>query len=190
MDAITEAEPFFNPHEVFEVTGVITTFLLTVIIIESLLKQPLTSTPVTVYVPEDVGLKETPLFTLPLHAYETPPPPNNATEEPSHKVAEGNALAVMIGLGETVMITWPLPVQPAASVPVTVYVPEVTGVKATPLVTPPLHTYDEPPLPVSVTEPPAHTVEGEAVPVITGNGATVIGIDVVPEQPLASVPVR
>jgi hypothetical protein len=42
------------------------------------------------------------------------------------------------GIAFTVTTTWSVPVHPLASVPVTVYVVVVVGVKATPLLMPPV----------------------------------------------------
>jgi hypothetical protein len=81
-------------------------------------------------------------------------------------------------------------VQPLASVPVTVYVVVDAGVNATPFVTPPLHVYVTPPVPLSVTAVPLQTVvPGLAVELIDGCGFTVIVIVAVPVQPPAFVPV-
>ena len=65
-------------------------------------------------------------------------------------------------------------VQPAALVPVTVYVVVAVGTKLTPFVMPPLHVYVVAPPPVNVTEVPAQTVVALAFAITVGNAFTVI----------------
>jgi hypothetical protein len=63
----------------------------------------------------------------------------------------------------TVIVMVCVALQPAL-VPVTVYVVVEAGTKGTPLVTPPVQLYDAAPVPLNVTEVPAHTVDdGDAV---------------------------
>ena len=51
------------------------------------------------------------------------------------------------------------------------------------------HTYDVPPPPLIVVLKPTHTAAGDAVAVIFGSALKVSVTVVVPEQPLAVVPV-
>ena len=92
---------------------------------------------------------------------------------------------VIAGKVLTVIPMVALFLQPFASVPVTVYVREESGVNATALVTPPLHEYVLAPLPLRVTELPLHTFcDGEAEPVTEGSGLTVTVVVAVLLQPV------
>jgi hypothetical protein len=100
----------------------------------------------------------------------------------------------MVGIGLTVTVTVVVPTQPAALVPVTVYVVVAAGFAVTlvPVVADkPVagdHVYVDAPLAVSVTAgEPAHL--DAAGTVITGIGFTVTVVVVVPTQPAALVPV-
>lgn len=97
---------------------------------------------------------------------------------------------VTVGNGFTVIVVVAVFEQPFASVPVTVYVCVEVAVNATPLVTPPLHVYDVPPVPFSVTIVPVHTVDaGDAVEPIVGSGFTVTVMVAVLVQPEPFAPV-
>lgn len=109
---------------------------------------------------------------------------------PAHTVEEGDTADVIDGAGFTVIVLMAVFVQPFTSVPVTVYVCVDAAVNATPFVTPPLHVYETPPVPFSVTAVPAHTVvPGDAVEPIVGCGFTVMVIVAVLLHPIPSVPV-
>ena len=79
--------------------------------------------------------------------------------------------------------------QPLASVPVTVYVLVMVGVKAAPFVTPFVQTYELAPVPLNDVVKPIHITELVVVEPTVGNGLTVIVLCAVFTQPLASVPV-
>ena len=63
------------------------------------------------------------------------------------------------------------------------------GVKATPLFTPPLQVYDVAPVPLMVTDVPAHTVDAVVVEPTVGKAFTVMVRVAVFKQVFASVPV-
>lgn len=81
-------------------------------------------------------------------------------------------------------------VHPFAAVPVTVYDEVETGTNGVPLVMPPVHVYEDAPVPLSVTEFPGHIVEdGETVIPTAGEEITVMVTALVFVHPLAPVPV-
>jgi len=83
-----------------------------------------------------------------------------------------SARLLIVGIGFTVTTTSSVFKQPLPSVPVTVYVIVVVGIKDTPLVTPLSQEYEVAPAPLSVTLVPAHTVWSE--PALTlGKACTV-----------------
>lgn len=96
-------------------------------------------------------------------------------EEPEQMVA---LLAVVATVGRplTVMVLVPVPVQPLAAVPVTVYVVVDVGETVTgePDNDPGIHEYVEAPLPVNVVELPLQIVALEAAAVTVGAAFTVI----------------
>jgi len=164
----------------------------TVIEILAVFVHPAASVPVTVYELDDAGVKANPLVTPPVQLYDVAvPPPVNVTVLPLQTVVLGLALAVTVGSGFTVIDILAVLVHPAASVPVTVYELEEAGVKANPLVTPPVQLYDVAvPPPVKVSAVPAQIlVPGLALAVTVGAGFTVIDILAVLVHPAASVPV-
>jgi hypothetical protein len=85
----------------------------------------------------EVGKKAVLLGTLGVHVYVKAPPPFKITELPEQMIVL-LALAVTGGIGwmETEMTAVELP---QALKPVTTYVAETVGEKATPLVMPPVH---------------------------------------------------
>ena len=98
-------------------------------------------------------------------------------------------VAVTVGNKLTVIIVVAVLVQPAALVPVTVYVAVAVGIKLTPLVTPPLQVYVVAPPPFNETAEPAQTDDAVAVEVTVGNKLTVIVVVAVFVQPAVLVPV-
>ena len=118
------------------------------------------------------------------------PPVTEIVELWPLQTAVGDAVAVTVGSGFTVRVTVLVPVQPAAVVPVTLYVVVVEGV-AVKLAPDPLglHVYVLAPDAAMVELWPAQMAAGVAVAVTVGNGFTVSVTVVVPVQPQASVPV-
>lgn len=162
----------------------------TVTVMVAVFVQPVNPVPVTVYVVVASGTNATPFVTPPVHVYAMPPMPLSVTEFPAHTGPAGDCTALMFGAGSTVIVMVDVPVQPFPSVPVTVYVVVVLAANGTPSVTPPVHAYEEPPNPLSVTIVPSQTVDdGEAALVMFGAGFTVMVLVAVFVQPLASVPV-
>ena len=104
-------------------------------------------------------------------------------------------LTVTVGIGFTVTLTVCVAIQPAAEVPVTVYVCEAPGLAVTlgPVV--PLRpvlgaqVYVLAPPAFSVDEPPGHIEDGVAEAVTVGGGLIVIVTEAVLEQPPEVVPV-
>ena len=95
---------------------------------------------------------------------------------------------VIVGSGLTVTSLVAVFVQPLTSVPVTVYVSVPAGTNEVPLVAPPVQVYDTAPVPVKVTDAPAHTVAdtGVDVELTVGNGFTVtFTVCELPTQPPA-----
>jgi hypothetical protein len=138
----------------------------------------------------DAGVNATALVIPPDHEYEVAPVPLSVTEDPVQTVVDGAAVNETVGRGFTVTVIVFVPVQPARSVPVTVYVCVDAGVNGTPSVTPPVHEYVDAPEPVSVTELPAQTeVDGAAVELTVGSGFTLRVAVAVFVQPFTSVPV-
>ena len=96
--------------------------------------------------------------------------------------------ALTLGAAFTVTVACAVLLQPLASVPVTVYVVVVVGVKATALLTLLFHAYVVAPEPLKVTAVPAQTVW--LPPALTlGAAFTVTVACAVLLQPLAAVPV-
>jgi hypothetical protein len=109
---------------------------------------------------------------------------------PSHIVAGGTLIT---GLGFTVTTTVIVLVQPAADVPVTVYVVVVAGLAVTDVPVVPLspvpgsQVYVDAPVGVNVADVPSHIVAAGTV--TTGIGLTVTITVEVLVQPAADVPV-
>jgi ribosomal protein L21E len=160
----------------------------TVIVVVAVFVQPAELVPVTVYVAVEVGIKLTPFVTPPLQAYVVAPPPFNVSDVPA-QTDEALGLAVTIGNRFTVIVFVAVFVQPAALVPVTVYVAVAVGIKLTPLVIPPLQVYVDAPTPFNITDEPAQTDDAVELAVTVGNKLTVIVVVVVFVQPAALVPV-
>ena len=99
------------------------------------------------------------------------------------------------GIGFTVTTTWAVLLQFCEEVPVTTYVVVVPGVAigfGIELLFKPVggfHAYELAPLAVNCTFPPEQTEAGDGLIIITGNGFTVITVDIEEEQPFAAVPV-
>jgi hypothetical protein len=118
----------------------------------------------------------------------------SAVDAPVHIVADEGVM-LTVGSGFTVMVTVVKFVQPAAVVPVTVYVVVAPGVAVT--VAPVVwlspvagdQVYVAAPLAVKLVDPPMQIVDEEGVTVIVGTGFTVTVTVAVPVQPLAVVPV-
>ena len=120
-----------------------------------------------------------------LHEYVEPPLAVNVALPPGQIVGE---FTVIVAGGPIVTVATAVPVQPAASVPVTVYDVVAAGVTVIGLVVAPvLHEYIEPPLAVNVALPPGHIV-GELTVIVAGGPIVTVAI-AVPVQPAASVPV-
>jgi hypothetical protein len=100
-----------------------------------------------------------------------------------------DAVAVTVGIGFTVTVIELVDVQPAALVPVTVYVVVASGVNAIPLLIPPLQTYVAAPPPLSVVLLPAQSGFKDALAVTVGIGLTLTVIELVEVHPAALVPV-
>lgn len=99
----------------------------------------------------------------------------NVVELPAQMVVL-EAVVVTVGNGLTVMVRVAVFVQPAADVPVTVYVVVVVGDTFTeaPVKLPGIQAYVDAPLPVRVVELPEQMVVLVAVVVTVGAGFTVI----------------
>jgi len=110
------------------------------------------------------------------------------TELPAH-IADADVVEPTVGKAFTVIVRVDVFEHVFASVPVTVYVVVVLGVNATPLFAPPVQLYDVAPVPLMVTDVPAHTVDAVVVEPTVGNTFTVIVRVAVFEQVFASVPV-
>lgn len=127
--------------------------------------QPAALVPVTLYVVVDAGVSvnDEPLPDG-FHEYELPPVAETVTASPA-QTDDGDTLAAMVGTALTVTVTDDVPVQPAAEVPVTVYVVVDAGVTvADPL----LHAYVEAPDALRVDVCPAQTAAGDALAVTVG----------------------
>lgn len=106
------------------------------------------------------------------------------------QMAVGEADAVTVGKGFTVTETEAVPEQPAAVVPVTVYVVVPDGLTEMLDPDPPiLQPYVLAPDAVSVEACPLQMAAGLAEAVTVGKGFTVIVTVAVPEHPVAVVPV-
>ena len=101
------------------------------------------------------------------------------------------AVAVTVGGGPTITVTVEVPTQPAALVPVKVYVVVVNGVtvQGEPTCAPGFQRYVVAPEPVKVTGLPVQIEGEEAVATTVGVGFTVIVLVAVEVHPLAAVPV-
>jgi hypothetical protein len=148
--------------------------------------QPAASVPVTVYEVVLIGETERGLVVAPvLQEYVTPPTAVNVAVPPGHIVGE---LTVIVAGGPIVTVAIAVPVQPAASVPVTVYEVVLIGETERGLVVAPVdHEYVTPPTAVNVALPPGHIV-GELTVIVAGGPIVTVAI-AVPVQPAASVPV-
>jgi hypothetical protein len=147
---------------------------------------PAASVPVTVYEVVEVKLTVIGLAEEPFdHEYVLPPLAVKTASAPEQIVGEFTEIT---GSGFTVTVATAVPVQPVASVPVTVYEVVERGVTVIGLVEDPFdHEYVFPPLAVKTASAPEQTV-GELTE-ITGSGFTVTVVTAVPEHPAASVPV-
>ncbi|MCA6458394.1 MAG: hypothetical protein IM599_04635 [Chitinophagaceae bacterium] len=126
-----------------------------------------------------------------LHTYDVPPPPVKETVPPAQNVVVPLGVIVAVGNGFTVtVVTDEVALQPFPSVAVTV-MPPLLATEIVDKVSPVLHTYDVPPLPVKETVPPAQNVVVPlGVIVAVGNGFTVTVVtDEVALQPFPSVAV-
>jgi len=160
--------------------------------------------PVTVYVVVEPGLAVTLVPVVwfrpvaGLHVYVVAPLAVSTTLPPGH-IAGAAGVTLTVGVGVIVIATDCVALQPAAVVPVTVYVIELPGVAVTLAVlvalkpVEGLQVYVPPPpapLAVSTTEPPLQkVVEPVGVIVIVGFGLTVTVTCCVEEQPDDVVPV-
>ncbi len=98
---------------------------------------------------------------------------------------------VNTGIGLTSKLIVPVPIQPSALVPETVYTVVLDGVTVTfaPVTVPGFHVYEpDEPLPVNTALPPAHIAVGVEEPVIVGPLVTLTEITVAPGQPAADKP--
>ena len=109
----------------------------TVTVTVDVLIQPAADVPVTVYVVVAAGLNATPCVTPLFQEYVDAPVAVKVTVPP--KQTDCAKPALTIGKGFTVTVTADVLIQPAADVPVTVYVVVAAGVNATPCVTPLFH---------------------------------------------------
>ena len=116
------------------------------------------------------------------------PPPLNETDVLA-QTDDALDVAVTVGNVSNITVVVAVFVQPAALVPVTVYVAVAVGIKLTPLVIPPLQVYVVAPPPFNVTDVPAQTDDAVAVEVTVGNELTVIVVVAVFVQPAELVPV-
>lgn len=120
-----------------------------------------------------------------LHTYVLPPAAEMVVAAPL-QMDDGEALAVMTGAGFTETLTVAVPVQPAAEMPVTVYVVVAAGLTdADPL----LQTYVEAPVALSVDVCPAQIVAGVALAETVGKGFKVTVTVAVPVHPAPELPV-
>src|SRR5262245_59677104 len=84
------------------------------------------------------GSNELPVTPEPLQVRPVGVSPVSATRPPIRQTVSIGKVTLTLGRLFTVMAMLSMAVQPFASVPVTVYVAELAGVKATPSLTPPL----------------------------------------------------
>lgn len=164
---------------------------LTVIVRVDVFVQPFAAVPVTVYVVEDVGdtVTDEPVKLPGIQLYVEAPLAFNVVELPA-QIVVFEAVVVTVGNGLTVMVRVAVFVQPAADVPVTVYVVVVVGDTFTdaPVKLPGIQAYVDAPLPVRVVELPAQIVVFVAVVVTEGAGFTVITSVCVPvPEPFVAV---
>jgi hypothetical protein len=129
-----------------------------------------------------------------LHVYVFAPDALSRVFTPGH-TGFAPADAETVGSGFTVTVTLAVFVQPAALLPVTVYVVVAEGFAVTvaPLVllspVAGLQLYVAPPEAVNEVEAPAQIAGAEGLTEIVGNGFTVTVTVPVPVHPLAAVPV-
>jgi hypothetical protein len=117
------------------------------------------------------------------------PVPLRATDAPAQKEDAGDAVASVAGIGFTVTVIAAVFVHPFPLVPVTVYVVVEEGGKETPFEMPPVQLYIVPPVPLRVTDVPAHIVDdGDAEAPTEGEGLTEMVTAAVLEHPPAFVP--
>jgi hypothetical protein len=101
------------------------------------------------------------------------PPAVSVAEFPAH-IDVGLETAVTVGLGSTIKFIVFVLMQPAALVPVTVYIVVTVGETLTdaPEIAPGFHVYVKAPEAVKVDEEPLQIPVGEAVAIIVGVGVT------------------